>query len=221
MHVPGLITIQPEQTETLETLARMVGTSFLEEMWHVSFLEALDELGASKERKLVITQALIKADYEAMAPFGCCLALSDDAAATNLFLRSELGEDHWNDIDAYTERALAKILTQDEQRILTSRLEEMEAVFTSDWMFNSAAPDEDFLYFNSIGVDASRRGSGVFGRLMKPILAFADERGIACYLDCYADRLQQIYEHYGFEVIEKKSSPAFDIVERCMVRQPR
>ena len=49
MNLPGLITVQPDRTEELDALARMVGTCFLEEMWYVTWLEALDELGIGYE----------------------------------------------------------------------------------------------------------------------------------------------------------------------------
>ena len=57
MNLPGLITVQPDRTEELDALARMVGTCFLEEMWYVTWLEALDELGIGRDRKLEITRA--------------------------------------------------------------------------------------------------------------------------------------------------------------------
>ena len=50
MNLPGLITVQPDRTEELDALARMVGTCFLEEMWYVTWLEALDELGIGRDR---------------------------------------------------------------------------------------------------------------------------------------------------------------------------
>ena len=62
MNLPGLITVQPDRTEELDALARMVGTCFLEEMWYVTWLEALDELGIGRDRKLEITRAVIRSD---------------------------------------------------------------------------------------------------------------------------------------------------------------
>ena len=64
MNLPGLVTVQPDRTEELDALARMVGTCFLEEMWYVTWLEALDELGIGRDRKLEITRAVIRSDYE-------------------------------------------------------------------------------------------------------------------------------------------------------------
>ena len=80
------------------------------------------------------------------------------------------------------------------------------------------AADEDFIYFISAGVDPEKRGSGAFRRLFTPFLEYADEHGLACYLDCYTERLEQLYGHFGFETVERRSIDAFPIEERLMVR---
>ena len=222
MQLPGLITVQPEQTEELEALARMVGRCFLEEMWYVTWLAALDEFEGDVEgRKLQITQEVIRCDYEATAPFGCVLALPDGAGAANAYLRSELGEVSWHDLEEQSGTALAETLSEDEIEVLGPRIEELDPLSDTAWPLEVAAPDEDFIYFISAGVDPESRGTGAFRRLITPFLDFADERGIKCYLDCYTDRLEQLYGHFGFEVIERRSDPAFDLVERLMVRAAR
>ena len=66
-----------------------------------------------------------------------------------------------------------------------------------------------------------RRGSGAFRRLFTPFLEYADEHGLACYLDCYTERLEQLYGHFGFETVERRSIDAFPIEERLMVRRAR
>ena len=54
-----------------------------------------------------------------------------------------------------------------------------------------------------------------------PFLEYADEHGLACYLDCYTERLEQLYGHFGFETVERRSIDAFPIEERLMVRRAR
>ena len=71
------------------------------------------------------------------------------------------------------------------------------------------------------GVDPEKRGSGAFRRLFTPFLEYADEHGLACYLDCYTERLEQLYGHFGFETVERRSIDAFPIEERLMVRRAR
>lgn len=221
MNLPGLITVQPDQTEELDALARMVGTCFLEEMWYVTWLEALADLGIERERKRQITQAVIRSDYETTAPYGCVFALPDHAGAANVYLRSELDDVDWTDLEEDSGMILAEQLTDEEIEVLGPRTEAMDRISSTNWPAERALPDEDFIYFISIGVDPQQRGTGAFRRLLTPFLAYADEHGLKCYLDCYTDRLEQLYGHFGFETVERRSVDAFPIVERLMVRSPR
>lgn len=217
MHLPGLISVQPDHIEELDALATMVGTCFLEEMWYVTWLDALDD----ESRKLEITQAAIRADYEATSPYGCVYALSDFAGAANVYLRSELDETTWDELENESGSMLAEALTEEEIEVLGPRIEALDPISSTSWPLEIAKPEDDFIYFISAGVDPEQRGSGAFRRLFTPFLNYADENGIACYLDCYTDKLEQLYGHFGFEVIERRTDPAFNIVERLMVRTPQ
>ena len=221
MNLPGLITVQPDRTEELDALARMVGTCFLEEMWYVTWLEALDELGIGRDRKLEITRAVIRSDYEVTAPYQCVYALPDRAGAANVYLRSELGDVDWTELEEESGTLLAEVLTDEEIDVLGPRIEAMDPISSTSWPLEGAAADEDFVYFISAGVDPEKRGSGAFRRLFTPFLEYADEHGLACYLDCYTERLEQLYGHFGFETVERRSIDAFPIEERLMVRRAR
>lgn len=221
MNLPGLITVQPDRTEELDALARMVGTCFLEEMWYVTWLEALDELGIGRDRKLEITRAVIRSDYEVTTPYQCVYALPDRAGAANVYLRSELGDVDWTELEEESGTLLAEVPTDEEIDVLGPRIEAMDPISSTSWPLERAAADEDFIYFISAGVDPEKRGSGAFRRLLTPFLEYADEHGLACYLDCYTERLEQLYGHFGFETVERRSIDAFPIEERLMVRRAR
>lgn len=221
MNLPGLITVQPDRTEELDALARMVGTCFLEEMWYVTWLEALDELGIGRDRKLEITRAVIRSDSEVTAPYQCVYALPDRAGAANVYLRSELGDVDWTELEEESGTLLAEVLTDEEIDVLGPRIEAMDPISSTSWPLERAAAGEDFIYFISAGVDPEKRGSGAFRRLLTPFLEYADEHGLACYLDCYTERLEQLYGHFGFETVERRSIDAFPIEERLMVRRAR
>lgn len=218
MNLPGLTTVHPEQTELLDELAHMVGECFREELWYATWLDVLD---ATEERKRAITEASIRADYEITAPLGCVYTLDDRAGAANVYLRSELDGTPWSELEERAELIMGTRMTPEEQQVLYARALAMEPLSDTSWPLTYADASDDFIYFISAGVDPTRRGSGAFGRLFRPFLAYSDEHNLSCYLDCYADRLEQIYAHYGFEVVERKTAPGFDLVERCMIRQPQ
>ena len=218
MNLPGLVTLKPDQAEELEALARVVGACFLEEMWYATWL---DVPGISQKRKLEITREVIRCDYRVSAPYGCVYALPDFTGGANAYLRSELAGTDWAELEEKSGIALAEALTEGEIEVLGPRAEAMEALSDMSWPLAHAGEHDDFIYFPSIGIDPDRRGSGAFGRLFRPFLAYADEHGLRTYLDCYTDRLEQLYGHYGFKVVERKTSPGFNLVERCMIREPQ
>ena len=141
-------------------------------------------------------------------------ALPDRAGAANVYLRSELGDVDWTELEEESGTLLAEVLTDEEIDVLGPRIEAMDPISSTSWPLERAAADEDFIYFE-------KRGSGAFRRLLTPFLEYADEHGLACYLDCYTERLEQLYGHFGFETVERRSIDAFPIEERLMVRRAR
>ncbi len=218
MQLPGLITVQPEQREIIDELARMMGRSFMEERWTACWLSALD---ADDGRKLEISRAIMKYDFIVGAPYECCYLLPDLSAGTGAYLSSDLQGRIWSDLEDEAMAMMAEsTLTDTEKAALSQRAKEMKGISNFSWMIEHAG-NADFIHFFSIGVNADMRGSGAFRKLLTPFLAYADKQGINCYLECYHDRLESLYGHFGFETTQRFSDPAFDIVERAMVRSPR
>lgn len=221
MNIPRLLTIRPEQTDLLEHLSRMMGESFLEEPWQQHLFAALDGLGTSPARKLEISQTLMRCDLEAAAPFGAVLATEDLAGGMLAYRASELGGRTWLDIEeeAY-ERLPQDALSADEEQALLRQEKRLAAASDFSWIIEEA-DGRDFIHLFSIGVDSAKRGTGAFRRLTSPVLAFADEQGLPCYLEAYSERLEGLYSHIGFDVVRTLEDPTSGMMERCMVREPR
>ena len=96
----------------------------------------------------------------------------------------------------------------------------MEPISNFKWMIPETE-GKDFIHFFSVGVNPDMRGSGAFRRLVTPFLDYADQHGLNCYLECYTDRLESLYGHFGFETEHRFTDPNFDVYERAMVRTPR
>lgn len=221
MQLPGLITIKPEQTELMDKLARMMGEAFLEEMWMAKWLEALELLGVTRERKLEISCGVMKCDFTMAAPYGACLMLPDMAAGVGCYVKSELQGQVWSELDERSSIMLAKeVLSAEEKQLLDQRAKAMEPITNFDIVTNLPA-EKDFMHIFSIGVNPNMRGTGAFRRLITPLLDHADAQGLDFHLECYTDQLEGLYGHFGFETVEEHHDPAFDIYERVMVRTPR
>ena len=217
MQLSGLISVSSDDGATLKRLADMMGESFMEEMWFKTWLEGLDALGASEAHKLEIMQAYFLDDLSAMAKRRGVYALEDLTAATGGYLASE-----YNAAAPQPEAGqlghVAALLTSEEAATLEAREQAMFAISDFDWHKAWPREADDYIYFSSWAVDKSARGTHALSRLLNPILAFADANGIDCYLECYADRLQSMYEHFGFRVVRELHDMQFPVYERCMIR---
>lgn len=221
MHLPELITVQPNDYETIIALAHMMGESFLEENWTREWLSALDRIGATDARKLEISRAILENNFIVGSPYEACYMLPCMSAGAGAYLQSDLQGQTWNDLeDLSTERMAEFVLCANESELLIKRAEEMKPI--SNFHFaNDHAGGNDFIHFYALGVDVRKRGSGTFRRLISPFLIKADALEINCYLECYSERLQGLYTHFGFKTVEIYSDSKFETVEYCMVREPQ
>jgi ribosomal protein S18 acetylase RimI-like enzyme len=55
-------------------------------------------------------------------------------------------------------------------------------------------------YLSILGVSARRRGAGIGGRLLAPVLADADAAAVPCFLETYNPLSVPFYRRLGFEI---------------------
>ena len=90
MKLPGLITVSPDQTDLLKETADMMGESFMEENWFITWLSALDAINTPYERKLELIRAVFLDDLSVHAPYQGVYVLEDKSAACGGYLYSDL-----------------------------------------------------------------------------------------------------------------------------------
>lgn len=219
MNLPGLECPSAHDCDRIADLARIMGESFLEENWTRSLLDALGS-DTTPERKLFVSQEIMRLEFTEGASIPACYALPDNAACAGAYLRSDLGDRSWAAFEAAAWEHLARTsLTPEEAANLAAEEERIAAVSVFDWE-DEAACGSDYIHFYALGVDRTRRGSGAFRRLVEPFFAFADEQGVPCFLETYSAQLESLYRHMGFETIRVIEDGRVDLVERCMVRRP-
>jgi len=55
-------------------------------------------------------------------------------------------------------------------------------------------------YLIALGVEPSRRGSGICEALIQPVLSRADDDGVGCYVEAFHERHLPFYEEHGFRI---------------------
>ncbi|UCC59625.1 MAG: GNAT family N-acetyltransferase [Dehalococcoidia bacterium] len=80
------------------------------------------------------------------------------------------------------------------------------------------APEKHW-YLQVIGVNPQFQGKGYSGKLIRPMLKRIDQEDIPCYLETLDERNVGIYEHFGFEMIEKSPIPKTSLTNWAMLRR--
>ena len=70
-----------------------------------------------------------------------------------------------------------------------------------------------------VAVTPELQGKGYASRLLDPMLSRIDNEQKPCYLQIENEKNVPIYEHFGFELIEKANLPNTDIYIWCMLRE--
>ena len=73
------------------------------------------------------------------------------------------------------------------------------------------------MYLYNLAIDPQHQGNGYASRLLTPMFAKLDENNLPCYLETH-ERNIQLYEHFGFELVEQISLPEFDEEVWLMMR---
>lgn len=74
-------------------------------------------------------------------------------------------------------------------------------------------------FLQAIGVDPKYQGSGYAGRLLRHMLTKIDEAGLPCYLETLEEQNVQIYEHFGFTVVDESAIPETELTNWAMLRK--
>ena len=73
-------------------------------------------------------------------------------------------------------------------------------------------------YLAILGVEPKFQGRGYASKLLKPMLTRLDEEHSACYLEAEGEKNVAIYQHNGFEVVEKATLPGAGLTIWAMLR---
>ena len=79
--------------------------------------------------------------------------------------------------------------------------------------------DRSFAYLQIIGVAAENQGKGDGGRLLKELIAMADEAKLPIYLGTETESNVRWYERFGFRTLEQMNLPVINLPLWAMIRE--
>lgn len=78
---------------------------------------------------------------------------------------------------------------------------------------------KDWYLFN-LSIKKDAQGKGIATKLLKPMLEFCSKQNSLCYLETNKDTNVPLYEHFGFELMEKDFIPNTDVMHYAMRKLP-
>ncbi|MFX0098628.1 MAG: GNAT family N-acetyltransferase [Candidatus Hodarchaeota archaeon] len=75
------------------------------------------------------------------------------------------------------------------------------------------------IHLAQLGVDPELQGKKLSSKLMRAMFERTDEQGIPCFLETAKEKNVSIYEHMGFEVLEKGIIPNLNVPHWAMLRK--
>ena len=79
--------------------------------------------------------------------------------------------------------------------------------------------NRSFVYLQIIGVASENQGKGHGGKLLKELLAMADEAKLPIYLETETESNVRLYERFGFKTLEEMSLPVINQPMWTMLRR--
>lgn len=79
---------------------------------------------------------------------------------------------------------------------------------------------EPHCYLQFLGVEPGQQGKGYGGQLITPVLKYADERGLPCYLETMREENILFYDKHGFKLAQARQLPNEGPFTWHLVRKP-
>ena len=75
-------------------------------------------------------------------------------------------------------------------------------------------------YLYNLSVKKDAQGKGIASKLLKPMIEFTNKKNSVCYLETNKESNVQLYEHFGFKLMEKCLIPETDVMHYAMTKVP-
>lgn len=116
-------------------------------------------------------------------------------------------------------RKILRDIPKEEAALLLKRSQQLAQLHTGrPWYRNYT---RHAYYIAQIAVAREAKGTGVFRKLLTPVLKQCEKNGADVVLETFTERNVPIYEHFGFQLIETHQVSALPVSEYCMIRRSK
>ena len=117
-------------------------------------------------------------------------------------------------LSSFSTSKLLKDISKDDMALLKEKGESSAKIHDKSWHKKYS---KNAYYIFQIAVAKENKGTGVFRKLITPVLDMCDERQMDVILETNTKDNILIYEHFGFDVVEQHKSADMPYAEYCMI----
>jgi len=128
----------------------------------------------------------------------------------------ELSEELLLEVFQQASLKLLEAATPDELLALQNKALLENEIIPQNWHFKYF--DGDVYHLLVVAIDISEQGTGAFRKLLTHVLRDCDHRKLPIVLETFNPLNLPIYEHFGFQLMESKSSDQIGLTCFCMMR---
>lgn len=208
MNLKNVASVNDCKSDLYDAAVNIISEAFLEEPWFEYVLSAVDDLydddaETARWRKRCLIRSMIEDDIRHHGRNGLYL-LDDGTAALGALQHSEKDEE---DQQQRRKSALLETATPEELKAIDDRKHDIDRITMNDWGSeyerHHGRADADCIHVYAVAVSKQARGSGALRRMFESLFEYADASALNVYLECYKQRLRDIYQHFGFEVVDE------------------
>lgn len=112
-------------------------------------------------------------------------------------------------------KKIKSILDKEEMKIFASNSQRVQSVHSFKWYKKRKNVP---YYLAHIGIDAEKRGTGIFRKMMGFVFEHTKRFNTEIVLETFDDKNVSIYEHFGFSVVETANSTDKTLKEYRMMK---
>ncbi|MBC3901003.1 hypothetical protein GH811_15405 [Acetobacterium malicum] len=193
----------------LKTYAELMKTRFLEDPGVIFQVKDLD-------RAELLIKAQFEGQIEAFMEENAVQVQADGKGLLIGYSTRDLPEDRLMNVMQQSSQKLLAVVNQEELQVLQDRAVRQAQIIPQNW--HTAYVDGAVYHLLIIATDESVKGTGVFRKLITPVLEKCEANKEPIVLETFNPDNLPIYEHFGFNLMESHTSDDMGLTCYCMMR---
>ncbi|MBU4439394.1 MAG: hypothetical protein L6276_11335 [Acetobacterium sp.] len=192
----------------LKNCAQLMKNRFMEDPGVIFQLHDLD-------RAELLIEAQFEGQIQAFMEENAVQILEGGKGLLIGYSTKELPEDRLINVMQQSSRKLVEIVTEKELQVIQERAIKQSQIIPQNWQ--TAYCDGDVYHLLVIVTDKSAKGTGIFRKLITPVLEECATKKEPIILETFNPDNLPIYEHFGFQLMESHSSDEMELTCYCMM----